>query len=279
MTDIALERRLLAAQGLVMRTREQWGARFDYTNDRTCQVPANDFFLHVAVVNDRGDLIGAEDQVARNIENIGISRFPATGGSYNAMAFNTGRLYELQPLTRRGAHTVNDKLVSSCAAHGGSLTAPSWNLNITARALCLPQQPGDPVTDVQIDAAARWAAAQIRAGLAKPTARWHGHRDVANKDCPGAGGWARIPELNKLTAQYVRTGLKPNTPTGGDDMALTDADVYKFLNTPLGTTKRDGTPVTIGDSLRAAAWLAYESMEGGDIDLQLDRIETNTDPS
>ena len=215
MPDIARERRLLKEQGLDMRLRGEWGARFNYTTDRDCDI-AEVFFLHIAVVDDPGDLIGTEDQVARNIENIGISRFPSTGISYNALSFNTGRLYEGQPLTRRGAHTVNDFRRSTCPTHGGSLVAPSWNNNVNARALCLPQNVDDPVTDAQIDSAARWAAAQIRAGLARRDARWHGHRDVSAKSCPGDKGFERIPELDRLTDQYVKNGLGDDMPTPKD---------------------------------------------------------------
>lgn len=217
MVDIAAERASLRRQGLRMRTREEWGAVFDYTTPRDVDAVAVAFFLHVAVVSDESDLIGGEDQVARNVEQVGITRFPATGISYNALAFNSGRLYEGQPLTRRGAHTVNDFERGSCPVHGGQLRAPSWNNNVNARALCLPQQVDDAVTDRQVDSAARWAAAQIRAGLASPTARWHGHRCVTAKECPGQTAYDRIPELQRLTQHYVRTGLE-------EGMALSDAD-------------------------------------------------------
>lgn len=210
MTDIVRERRLLRGQGLEIRTRDQWGARCIYTDARAVDEPAVMFFLHIAVVNDPGDLVGTEDQVARNVEAIGKSRFPNTFMSYNALAFNSGRLYEGQPLTRRGAHTVNDFERPTCNVHGGTLTAPSWNLNVNARALCLPQQVDDEVTDEQIDAAARWAAAQIRAGLAIRGARWHGHRCVSAKACPGDKAFARIAELQALTEHYVKHGLVAN---------------------------------------------------------------------
>lgn len=224
MTDIALERRKLAEQGLEIRTREQYDARQDYRSDRTCDVPASAFFLHIAVVDDPGDLVGTEDEVARNIERIGQSRF-GSGWSYNAAAFNTGRLYEGQPLTRRGTHTVNTFGRRICSTHGGSLEAPAtssgMNNNINARALVLPQQVDDPVTDEQLDVAARWAAAQIRSGLAKPSARWHGHRCVTAKDCPGGRAFARIPELQRLTDHYVKHGL-------GDTDMLTDEDIARI---------------------------------------------------
>ena len=219
MTDIAYERRKLAAQGLQMRTREQWGATFSYTDDRFVNAVADDLFLHIAVVDDPGDLQGTEDQVARTIERIGVSRFPNTGISYNALAFNSGRLYEAQPLTRRGAHTVNDKRIRTCPTHGGSLYTPggSTNLNYSVRALCLPQQVTDAVTDAQIDSAARWGAALIRAGFVKPTARWHGHRCCAWKDCPGQRAFDRIPELLALTRHYRDNGLGPTPPLSEED--------------------------------------------------------------
>lgn len=236
MTDIATERRLLAEQGLEIRTREEYGARQSYTSARACDRVASAFFLHIAVVDDPGDLLGTEDEVARNIERIGQSRF-GSGWSYNACAFNTGRLYEAQPLTRRGTHTVNTFERRTCPVHGGSLLAPAtssgFNNNVNARALVLPQQVDDPVTDEQLDAAARWAAAQIRSGLARPDARWHGHRCVTAKGCPGQAAYDRIDELQDLTDHYVKNGL---------DMALTDQDLARIKdavwNTELETDGR-----------------------------------------
>jgi hypothetical protein len=251
MTDIALERRKLDEQGLEIRRREQYGAVQSYASDRDCDQVASAFFLHIAVVDDPGDLLGTEDQVARNIERIGQSRF-GSGWSYNAAAFNTGRLYEGQPLTRRGTHTVNTFNRRICSTHGGSLEAPAtssgMNNNINARALVLPQQVDDPVTDEQIDAAARWAAAQIRSGLAKPTARWHGHRCVTAKDCPGGRAFARIPELQALTDHYVKHGLEEDIVNEQDIEKIADRAVAKLLNAKVG---KDGP--TVRAALRAAA--------------------------
>ena len=222
MTDITLERQLLAEQGLEIRLREEYGARQSYTSARACDRVASAFFLHIAVVDDPGDLIGTEDEVARKIEAIGQSRF-GSGWSYNACAFNTGRLYEAQPLTRRGTHTVNTFERRVCPVHGGSLLAPAtssgFNNNVNARALVLPQQVDDPVTDEQIDVAARWAAAQIRSGLARPDARWHGHRCVTAKGCPGQTAYDRIDELQNLTDHYVKNGL---------DMKISDEDLERI---------------------------------------------------
>lgn len=233
--QIARERKLLLEQGLELRTREEYGARQDYTSTRACDLVASAFFLHIAIVDDPSDLLGPEDQVARKIEEIGQARF-GSGWSYNAAAFNTGRTYEGQPLHRRGTHTVNTYRRTSCETHGGSLRAPvttaGFNNNVNARALVLPQQVDDPVTDEQIHAAARWAAAQKRAGLADPAARWHGHRCVTAKGCPGDIAFRRIFELQHLTDHYHENGLT-------DMITADDAKMIADLvwNTP---TESDG---------------------------------------
>lgn len=240
MVSIAEERQRLADVGLVLRHREQWGAVFDYTTDRAVQEPATLLVAHIAVVNDPGDLVGTEDQVMRTIERIGIARFPNTGISYNAAAFNTGRLYEGQPLGRRGAHTVNTRqratcTQSGCPSLGDSLTAVGWNNNLNARACVAPQQVTDPVTDVQVDTFARWGAGLKLAELVTKDARWHGHRCFAAKDCPGGNVWGRMDDIADLTADYVRTGLPgttPQPPPEEPDMALSDED-KAWINTAI----------------------------------------------
>lgn len=213
MPDIAGERTALFGQGLTMRLREQWGAVYgDYGQDKTVESPARWFILHIAVVNPT-----SMDATQRTIEKIGISRFPNTGMSYNASVWPDGTLLEGQPLTRRGAHTVNDKKTAG-------FPMPPATLNPAGRALVLPQNIQHPCTDAQIDSGARWAAAQIRAGLARPDATWYGHRDFASKDCPGANGYNRLAELNQLTREYTQTGL-------GDDMGAYDQDRAAILGT------------------------------------------------
>jgi hypothetical protein len=249
-TDIPGERRKLADQGLQIIRRETWGARQGYTSDRTCDVPARAFFLHISVTRLRAD----EHAGMREIEAIGQARF-GIGCSYNAASFPSGRLYEAQPLTRRGAHTLNNFKRSTCQAHGGSLEAPSWNNNVNARALVLPQNVQDLVTDEQVDAAARWAAAQMRAGLARRSARWHGHRCVSAKDCPGSEGYGRIPELQLLTDHYVAAGLRPKpTPAPepeDEDMQLTDKVKLGPVNADL-LGQPDST-IEVGELLAATA--------------------------
>lgn len=203
--SVATERAALFAQGLDIVKREDWGAVCSYTSPRSVVTPASFLFLHVAVIRQSGD--PAKDM--RVIERIGQDRF-GIGCSYNAAASFDARLWEMQPLGRRGAHTVNDKR---------DPRFPAGSLNHVARALVLPQMDGDPVSDGQIDVAARWAAACIRAGFVKPGAVWFGHRDVAWKGCPGDAGYRRLPELNRLTRYYETHGLEETVL-----MALTDQE-------------------------------------------------------
>jgi len=201
-TDIAGERARLAAQGLEIITREQWVAHQDYTSDRAVNRPAQWLFLHITVTDDPADTTNAEAAACRQVEEIGQERF-GIGWSYNAGVMQSGRLYEGQPLTRRGAHTVNDK---------PNPNFPTGTLNYDARALALVQNVQDAVTDAQIDSAARWGAALRRSGEAIANADWFGHRDVTAKSCPGDIAYARLGELNSLTDYYTQYGLVPVTP-------------------------------------------------------------------
>jgi hypothetical protein len=220
MTDIPLERRRLADVGLVHRLRWQWGASRSYTDDRAVEHPATRLFLHITVTNP--DNYRTHDAHARAIEAIGIQRFPNTGISYNELIMPGGLLYEAQPLTRRGAHTYNDFAratcsTSGCPGRGTSVRGPSahpWNLNYNARAIVLARNVDDPVTDADVRAAARWGAAVKLANFVTRDARWHGHRCVSAKSCPGDRGWARLDDIADLTATYVRNGL----PGEEDDM-------------------------------------------------------------
>jgi hypothetical protein len=236
MTNITEERRRLADVGLVLRRREQWGAKFNYTTARAVDEPATRLFLHITVTNP--DSYSSEDAHQRAIESIGIQRFPSTGISYNANLHMSGTLYEGQPWGRRGAHTVNDFqratcTTSGCPGRGYPLTAPSWNLNVNSRALGLARNVGDPVTDVDVRQAARWAAGYKLAGLAAKDARWQGHRCVAAKKCPGDKGFARLPDIQDLTTDYVREGLD-DMPTAEEVAAAVWA--YQVPNVVKGGT-------------------------------------------
>src|SRR5690606_20346286 len=184
--------------------------RHNYNTARTVHEPADHQYVHVTVTNPRS--YASDDAHARGIEAIGRSRFPATGGSYNRLAMQSGRIYELQPMGRRGAHTVNDKKLSRCTTsgcptRGGSMSAPSYNLNYNARAYAIAQNVGDEVTATQLDNLARAMAADRLAGLVKRNAGIHGHRCVAWKDCPGPKMWRLMGELKKKVDHYVKHGV------------------------------------------------------------------------
>jgi hypothetical protein len=239
MTSISQERNKLAAVGMRLRRREEWGARFDYTNSRPVDEPATRVFVHISVTNPRS--YSSRDAHARAIESIGISRFPATGISYNRLIFaGTDTVYEGQPIGRRGAHTVNDLRVSTCLRFGSacpgykaSLTAPSWNLNVNSRAYVIAQNIDDPVTEQMVNALARAIAADAKAGFVTEYAALHphGHRCVSTKSCPGNLMWARMGLLKtKIAARLSELssgsgsggGVTIPPPTGGGGIDLED---------------------------------------------------------
>lgn len=241
MTDIAGERARLQAQGLVITYREAWGAIQNYTSDRTVNRPAQWLFLHITVTADPADTVAAESAACRQVEAIGQERF-GIGWSYNAGVMQSGRLYEGQPLTRRGAHTVNDK---------PNPAFPEGSLNYDARALALVQNVEDAVTDAQIDSAARWGAALRRSGEAIANARWYGHRDVTAKSCPGDIAYRRLGELNALTDHYTAVGLTPPPPPPQED----DDMPYYIRNGQNGAAYRIG----VGAPIHQQSISAYQA--------------------
>lgn len=215
MTSIAAERLLLLAAGLQLRWRSEWGAVFDYSTRRDVTEPAVAGFNHISVTDP--DNYPSNDAHMQAIERIGIARFPATGISYNGAVLPGGQLYEGQPWGRRGAHTVNTYQLTACETPGcpglgTSVTAPSWNNNINGRALVFARNINDPITDGDVDAAARYWAAHKIAGLMTRGARLHGHWCVTAKGCPGRRVWERIDDIADATATYVRTGLPDHNP-------------------------------------------------------------------
>lgn len=214
---IAQERTGLAAKGQRLRRREEAGFKFNYTTSRPVNEPATRVFVHITITNPGN--YASDDAHARAVEAIGISRFPSTGVSYNRLIMQSGAAYEGQPMGRRGAHTVNDFRRSTCSTsgcpgRGGSLTAPSWNLNVNARAYAICQNVGHAVTAEQLDSLARAISADMLAGLVTRDAEIHGHRCVSAKGCPGDRMWALMTQLRSLVDQYLRRGhVGPDAPT------------------------------------------------------------------
>jgi len=226
MTTIAQERAKLADVGRPLRLRSQWGSRFDYSGARSVTEPATRVFIHITITNPSS--YGSDDAHARAVEAIGISRFPSTGVSYNRLHMQSGTAYEAQPIGRRGAHTVNDKQLSTCGtpgcpSRGGSF--PGGNLNYSVRAYAICQNVGHAVTDAELHSLAKSIAADQLAGFVIKGAPIHGHRCVAYKECPAAQMWARMVELDRLVDHYVTTGF--TTQEDEWDMATADEVLAK----------------------------------------------------
>lgn len=221
MVSIADERRRFADEGLVVVTRETTGLIGDYSTPRPVDEPADYLFVHITVTPDPIDLPKNEMAAWRTVERIGIARFGAhVGCSYNTGAMQSGRLYEGQPIGRRGAHTVND------------FDVPGFphNLNVYGRAIALCQNVLDEVDDDQVDAVAQWAAAMRRTKMAVPRATLHPHRQFTAKSCPGDKMMKRWSELVRLADHYTTVGLPgtprpPTPPNPGDAMTLTAKDL------------------------------------------------------
>lgn len=232
MTTISQERSKLAALGVELRRREQWGARFNYTNSRPVDEPATRVFVHITVTEPGN--YASFDAHARAIENIGINRFPNTGISYNRLFMaGTRNVYEGQPIGRRGAHTVNDFRRSTCTTsgcpnRGGPLTAPSWNLNINARSYVYCANVHHSVPDHVVDDMARVIAADKLAGFVAKNAQIHGHRCVSSKSCPGDKMWARMGELDKQVNHYLSTGLDGGTMSWQENLEPTATAANRF---------------------------------------------------
>lgn len=214
MTTITQEHAKLdaVAGGPKLRRRSQWGSSFNYSGARSVTEPATRVFIHISVTNVEN--YNSNDAHARALEAIGRSRFPSTGVSYNRACMHDGTLYELQPIGRRGAHTVNDFRRSTCSTsgcpgRGSSLTAPDWNLNYNSRAYVIAQNTQHTVTDKMVDQLARAIVADYRAGFITKAAAEnpHGHRCVSSKSCPGNAMWARMGTLASKIKSYIQNGL------------------------------------------------------------------------
>lgn len=170
--------------------------------------------------------------------------------AYSELACPHGYVFEGRGLNRRpaanGSFDANtDWYAVQCMWGTGSGSAPTALLTACRDAIDYCRSQGG-------------AGPQLR-----------GHRDLKQTDCPG----------DQLYA-WVRNGApRPNQPPPEDDMPLTDADVQKILNTPTGAKDKAGQEVTIRRALAGAWFVAEESSEGGDFDLQWDRIEANTKPA
>ncbi|WP_367128339.1 peptidoglycan recognition family protein [Saccharothrix sp. HUAS TT1] len=132
---------------------------------------------------------GVEDDEAaamRQLEQIGQDRF-AGGISYTAAIPPSGRIYEGHGVDRQGAHT------------GGR--------NDIARAIVfIGNYDVHPLTEAQIDSAARLLAYWYLRGWCRWPAFDGGHQQAPNQiatACPGRYVLAAIPEINRRAALYA----------------------------------------------------------------------------
>lgn len=98
---------------------------------------------------------------------------------------------------QRGAHTIGYNDGAGICVPGNVLSVPELGVEAIAEAL-------------RIGAAEGWWPARFDGG----------HRDVANKGCPGNALYARIPEINARAAGKPAPEPEPDEPED-DDMAVT----------------------------------------------------------
>ncbi|MGH6690835.1 MAG: hypothetical protein ACREF4_09180 [Gammaproteobacteria bacterium] len=258
MTTIGQERAKLAQVGLRLRQHHEWGALTNYTTARTVVEPAGHQFVHVSVTN--RDNFASNDAHVRMVEAIGRARFgTSVGCSYNRGFTLDGTPYEMQPIGRRGAHTVNDFhrstcTTSGCPSRGRSLLHrsgwPVWNLNYNARAYVVCGNVDDPISDELVDQIARALAADRLAGFVRADSTLHGHRCCSAKSCPGDRVWAAMARIQAQMKHYLQEGLMSATveqiealltkkrgqfPSGNPiSIAATGAHYYAWLARNLG---------------------------------------------
>jgi hypothetical protein len=112
-----------------------------------------------------------------------------------------------------------------------------------------------------VQAAARWGAGYKLAGLVHSGARWHGHRCVSAKSCPGDKAWSRIDDVADLTATYVRTGLP-----GAEEDDVTPAEIKAAVHAALGekviTLAWDGGVPTKVSVYEALSFIHFNAADG-----------------
>src|SRR5262245_55881846 len=105
---------ILEAHGFPVLTRDEWHTKFEPLYQKRREVkpftlPAKDFFAHVTVTFDSGNLTGDFRRDVRLVEQIGFDRFK-TGISYTWIVDKrTGLIAKGHPVDAKGAHTLNDK--------------------------------------------------------------------------------------------------------------------------------------------------------------------------
>lgn len=211
---------LLAASGIKVKKRSQWGPRHPVSS-RTMALPGRYLFMHITVTRQTGSL----DSRSRVVEDIGADRFPNTRMSYIALLHRGGEVHEGQPRGRKGAHTVNAKRISGFP----------YDLNAYGHALSYVGLESDPFGEAEIEAAARYFAALVLSGESVATVIYP-HNKFAAKACPGAKVMAALAEINRRFKAYVKAGRLPgtSTPTPSEDDDMTPEQMTAWAKSPAG---------------------------------------------
>ena len=185
----------LRSAGYSVRTRKQWGSQqagvyAERRRSKPVDFPVDFVFAHITVTKKHGD------EGAREVEEIGVSRF-GSGVSYNWLVdHETHAIYEGQPLDAKGTHTVNDREVPGFPE----------NLNYVGHAVALIGMPGDEFCDECAELFAAIQAAERIEGVLRDSAGYLPHSTFAAKDCPGDNVRDALAEINAEADRMVADG-------------------------------------------------------------------------
>lgn len=156
-------------------SRASWGARRS-NGDRNLSGLASAVVLHHTVTAHPSSnaSVSAEQQIMRQLEDIGNSRF-GSGISYNVLVFPSGRAYQGVSFSRRGTHT------------GGH--------NSSVRSICfVGNYETNQPTKAQLETAAE-IVAEGRGKWWTNGAPVRGHRDYSQTACPGKNVYSKRGQI------------------------------------------------------------------------------------
>lgn len=185
-------------RGVKVISRPMWGntstiyARRRKTHPHA-KLPSDTLWQHISVTERKGIR-----RDMRLLHKIGMERF-GSGVSYNfGIDVKTGEIGVGQALDAKGTHTVNIKEVAGF----------TYNQNKVAHAFCFIGMPGDTISDLAIDAAAKLFAAMIDEGALTRDPDYEPHSLVAYKDCPTDEGREAMPKIKSKAFKYAKVSFK-----------------------------------------------------------------------
>lgn len=150
--------------------------------------PADTLWAHITVTyNYSNGKPKSLKQIAREVHQIGMSRFES-GISYNLLLHPTTGIVALgQALDAKGTHTVNDKRIPGY----------SYDQNGVSLAVAVVGMPGDVLSDKAFESFAKIIAALIDVGALTEGFDFNPHSMVAYKDCPTNAVRDRLPAIRE----------------------------------------------------------------------------------